>query len=138
MIYALVVTLVCTLLTVLIHFEVMKLMSRKMEKMARYGRRRFLILILALLLAQLFGVFVFALGYLALSAQGFGGVLHADQTLVNYLYLSVSAYSTVGFGDVAPDGVARLMAGVESVVGFMMITWSASLTFIEMQRHWTE
>jgi hypothetical protein len=75
---------------------------------------------------------------MALSVQGIGQILHADQTLLNYLYLSVSAYSTVGFGDVAPDGAARLMAGVEAVVGFMMITWSASLTFIEMQRHWTE
>ena len=138
MIYALTATLVCTLLTVLIHFEVMKLMTRKMEKMARYGRRRFLILIFALLLAQFIGITVFALGYMALAAQGIGEVLHADQTLLNYLYLSVSAYSTVGFGDVAPDGGARLMAGVEAVVGFMMITWSASLTFIEMQRHWTE
>jgi hypothetical protein len=138
MVSSAIITLICTMLTVLIHFEVMKLMTRKMEKMARYGRRRFLILILALLLAQFAGITVFAFGYMALSAQGIGGILHADDTLLNYLYLSVSAYSTVGFGDVAPDGGARLMAGVEAVVGFMMITWSASLTFIEMQRHWSE
>lgn len=45
-------------------------------------------------------------------------------------------YTTVGFGDLIPIGPIRLMAGVEALTGLVMITWSASYTFLEMQRDW--
>lgn len=128
------ITLTCTLLTVLLNYEGMHQLTRRMEGLAWLGRKRFLILIMALLLLQFVGVSLFAVGYLLTDLQAARNTTPND--LLHYLYLSVSAYSTVGFGDVVPLGNARLLAGVESIVGFMIITWSASLTFLEMQRHW--
>ena len=52
------------------------------------------------------------------------------------MYFSGIVYSTVGFGDLAPVGPVRLMAVLESVTGLVMIAWSASFTFIHMQRDW--
>jgi hypothetical protein len=45
-------------------------------------------------------------------------------------------YTTVGFGDVSPVGPIRFLAGTSALTGFVMITWSASFTFLEMERFW--
>jgi hypothetical protein len=57
-------------------------------------------------------------------------------TLPDFVYFSAVTYATVGFGDVVPIGAIRFLAGMESLTGFVMITWSASYTFLEMQRDW--
>ena len=46
------------------------------------------------------------------------------------------SYTTVGFGDVSPVGSIRLLAGTCALTGFVMITWSASFLFLEMERFW--
>ena len=47
------------------------------------------------------------------------------------LNFSLVTYTSLGYGDIAPLGPARLLAGIES-----LIAWSASFTYLEMQRHW--
>ncbi len=54
----------------------------------------------------------------------------------DYIYFSATVYSTLGFGDLVPTGPVRFMAGAESVTGLLMITWSASFTYLEMVRYW--
>ena len=57
---------------------------------------------------------------------------------LDFVYFSVMAYSSLGFSGLQPDGAIRIMAGTEVLVGLTIITWSASLTFLEMQRDWRE
>ena len=52
------------------------------------------------------------------------------------LYFSLVTYTSLGYGDIAPLGPARLLAGIESLIGLGLIAWSASFTYLEMQRHW--
>ena len=58
--------------------------------------------------------------------------------MFDYVYFSAVVYSTLGFGDVVPSGMLKLFTGVEGLVGFGLITWSAAFTFLQMQRHWSE
>jgi hypothetical protein len=44
----------------------------------------------------------------------------------------------VGFGDLAPVGPIRFLAGTTALTGFVLITWSASFTYLEMARDWRE
>ncbi|MBM3373365.1 MAG: two pore domain potassium channel family protein, partial [Betaproteobacteria bacterium] len=44
----------------------------------------------------------------------------------------------VGFGDVVPVGTIRFVAGMEALTGFLMIGWSASFTYLEMERFWRD
>jgi hypothetical protein len=37
-----------------------------------------------------------------------------------------------------PQGAIRIMVGPQALLGFVLITWSASFTFIEMQRYWND
>jgi hypothetical protein len=45
-------------------------------------------------------------------------------------------FTTLGFGDILPEGPIRFMTGVEAVSGLTFITWSASFTFLEMLKTW--
>ena len=47
-------------------------------------------------------------------------------------------YTTVGFGDLVPDGPIRMIASTEALVGLAMITWSASFSYLQMQRIWRD
>ncbi|RZA02340.1 MAG: two pore domain potassium channel family protein, partial [Moraxellaceae bacterium] len=45
-------------------------------------------------------------------------------------------FTTLGLGDITPVGAIRFLAGTEALTGFVLVTWSASFTFVEMQRFW--
>ena len=59
-------------------------------------------------------------------------------SLLDTVYLSATTFSTLGFGDVAPVGPIRFITGTEAVSGFILITWSASFLFLEMQEYWRQ
>ena len=66
-----------------------------------------------------------------------GGLLgEATNSFLDCVYLSSITFSTVGFGDIAPVGPIRFLAGTEALSGFVLITWSASFTYLEMERFW--
>jgi hypothetical protein len=52
------------------------------------------------------------------------------------VYLSAVTFSTVGFGDIAPVGAIRFTSATEALCGFVLITWSASFTYLEMEKFW--
>ncbi len=54
------------------------------------------------------------------------------------MYYSAMVYTTVGFGDQVPLGAIRMLTSAEALAGFALITWSASFTFLQMQRVWRE
>jgi hypothetical protein len=91
------------------------------------------------LIAHLVEIWLFGMGYYLLAAdEAFGGLAGLPTTdLADFVYFSAITYATVGFGDAVPVGAIRFLAGVEALTGFLMITWSASYSFLEMQRDWS-
>ena len=73
-----------------------------------------------------------------LKAPQAGSILgeHGVENLFDAVYLSATTFTTLGFGDLAPIGAIRLVSGMEALIGFLLITWSASFTFLEMSRLW--
>jgi hypothetical protein len=53
------------------------------------------------------------------------------------IYFSASVFTTLGFGDLSPVGPIRFVAGTEALTGLVLIGWSASFTYLEMQRYWS-
>jgi hypothetical protein len=43
----------------------------------------------------------------------------------------------LGLGDIAPLGPVRLLAGVEALNGLLMIAWTASFTYLSMEKFWS-
>jgi hypothetical protein len=66
------------------------------------------------------------------------GSLYGPQSaeLFECIYLSAVTFSTVGFGDIAPVGPIRFLSATEALTGFVLITWSASFTYLEMEKFW--
>jgi hypothetical protein len=69
-----------------------------------------------------------------LGIGSFGGAL--EHHFADYLYFSTATYTSLGYGDIYPRGGLRLMAGIETVTGLMMIAWSASFTYLTMEKFW--
>lgn len=47
----------------------------------------------------------------------------------DYFYFSATSYTSLGFGDLYPTGEIRILAGIEALVGLIMIGWTAVFTF---------
>ena len=47
----------------------------------------------------------------------------------DYLYYSLVTYSTLGLSEFSTVGHLKVMTGLESLTGFIMITWSASFLY---------
>lgn len=120
-----------------LHYEVLRNCIRMLPVVKR--RRRVVILILIIMLTHATEIWMFGLAYFALSRwETFGSIggTVASIALLDHVYYSAMVYTTVGFGDLIPHGPIRFMTGMEALTGLVMITWSASFTFLEMQRDW--
>ncbi|NII11704.1 two pore domain potassium channel family protein [Oleiagrimonas sp. C23AA] len=133
------VTMFAVAACVLLHYECLTLLSRSLTRVSRFGRRRVLHGIFGVLAVHVAEIWVFALALFALVAWDprFGQVHGIDpHALLDHVYFSAVTFSTVGFGDVIPVGPIRFLVGTEALTGFVLITWSASFTYLEMERHW--
>ncbi len=135
---ALVAALV-TSIAVVIHYEGLRLLAGRYAG-RQHGRRAMLTIIFALLALHVLEIWCFGIAFWCLvDVPGVGEVVGASgdiDTLFDAIYLSATTYTTVGFGDLAPSGAIRLLAGSESLAGLMLITWSASFTYLEMSKLW--
>lgn len=134
------VTAVTVLLAVTLHYEVSVGLSRRLARSPLLGRRRVLLLILGLLLAHVAEIWLFGAAlWLLLRETGTGALIGLEELdFLDKVYMSAVTYTTLGYGDVVPRGHIRFLLGTEALTGFMLITWSASLTFLEMQQHWRQ
>lgn len=128
-----------SVLCVLFHYEVMNWSSRLIPRLGVRRRARIVLLILALLAAHGCEVWFFGLTYWGLHHWSeLGGLVGGGEGVLDFVYYSVVVYTTLGLGDIVPAGEFRILTGSEALVGLGLITWSASLAFLEMQRDWGE
>lgn len=125
---------------VLLHYEVLSWMHGWLPRMHGPRRQRVLRLIFVVLALHSVEIFLFALGYLVLLRDPVFGALQGigDASIVDYGYFSAVVFSTLGLGDIVPHGAIRILVGPQALLGFVLITWSASFAFIEMQRYWND
>ena len=133
-----VITIICVVAVVLLHYEGLSLIGRAIKGRTFHHRAKILVLIFAQLGLHVLAIWTFALTAFALIRWlGFGAIVPVPGGgFLDYVYVSAMTYTTVGFGDFVPTGPVRFLAGMEALSGFVLITWSASFTFLEMQRYW--
>lgn len=132
------VTVLTVMAAVVLHYEVFVRISSGLERSTRPGRQRVLGMVFALIAVHVAEIWLFAgVAWLLVQVTGTGGLLAPyEVSFLDSVYLSAATYTTVGYGDLVPEGAIRFLYGTEALVGFVLITWSASLTFLEMQRYW--
>lgn len=124
---------------VMVHYEGLSLLSQWLAKRREHHPRRKVLYgifgVLSLHIAEIwiFGLTLWLLLMLPNTGRVAGGV---SGSLLDAVYLSANTYTTVGFGDLAPVGPVRFVGGTMALTGLVLITWSASFTFLEMERYW--
>ena len=131
-----------TLLTVSIvfttHYLTLNWLNERANNIVRRRRPRVLFIVGMNLFAHLVEIWMFGAAYaLMLYFPAMGSLAELpDAGLLDAVYFSATVFTTLGFGDLTPRGPMAFMVGMESLSGFMLITWSASFTYLEMRRNW--
>jgi Ion channel len=136
---AITISVTLVLLTVLIHYEGLRLISRALRMSERsQSRRKVLLAMLSVLAIHIAEIGLYAVAFwfsdIVLNLGDFQGpgVIGG----FSYFYFSAESFTTLGLGDIYPEGPLRLIASLESINGLLLIGWSTSFTFLSMQRHW--
>jgi hypothetical protein len=127
-------------LTVLVHYEGLDWLSARLAASHTKQRRKVLYGIYAVIGIHIAEIWLFGLTYWLLLQVPAAGSLQqlGSRDLLDAVYFSAVTFTTVGFGDLLPVGPIRFLAGTEALTGFILITWSASFTFLEMARFWRQ
>jgi hypothetical protein len=137
--YAAALSLVLVLLSAFAHYEVLRRLNDVLPRVAFVPRRA---KVLAVMLGAMFShgchIALFALAYYVLrDSLGLGSLGGQFRDVFSsYLYFSAETYTSLGLGDVYPVGQIRMVVGVEALTGLLMISWTASFTYLEMSRYW--
>ena len=80
-----------------------------------------------------FCIWIFAVAFCLLAySEGTGRIVQIDHDIFEYLYFSATTYTTVGYGDLIPIGNIRLLSAAEALCGLLLIAWTASLGYGEI------
>ncbi|MBE9560795.1 MAG: two pore domain potassium channel family protein [Proteobacteria bacterium] len=125
-------------LAVLIHYEFLYRMSTIIPKMKIKHRFRIVFGVFGALVAHSIEIWLFSIAYyLVPQVQGLGYLEgNFNGSLMDCVYFSYTTFTTLGFGDIEPHGHIRHLVGLESLAGLLLITWTASFLYYEMQRYW--
>ncbi|MFW5426788.1 MAG: ion channel [Methylophagaceae bacterium] len=138
MFYSILINSVVVACCIIIHYEFLYQLAKRLPGYNIRPRYRVLTGVFVILFAHVLEIWLFALGYfLMINVEGLGTLAgNFDQSLLDCSYFSFTSFTTVGFGDIEPLGHIRFLTGFESLTGLVLITWSASFLFLEMQKYW--
>lgn len=138
MLISFVINSVIIALSVALHYEVLSLLSRWLPKFVPNHRLLVLVGVIGAMCAHVMEIWIFGAGfYFMHHAESFGQLQgNIGGSFLDCVYFSFTNYTTLGYGDIEPVGSIRFLAGLEALTGLVLITWSASFMFIEMQKYW--
>jgi len=136
---AVVLSLFLTGTSTLLHYECLKLLNDILPHVAVIkNRAKVLASMGGAMISHLLQIMLFAGAYHLLRDNfglgGFGGDF--KDAFSSFVYFSSETYTTLGIGDIYPSGSLRLVTGIEALTGLLMISWTASFTYLEMRRYW--
>lgn len=125
-------------LAVLVHYEFLYRISTYIPQMNIKHRFRIVFGVFGALVAHSIEIMFFSLAYYILPHFQEWGHLKGnfDGSLMDCVYFSYTTFTTLGVGDIVPHGQIRHLVGLESLTGLLLITWTASFLYFEMQRYW--
>ena len=131
-------TLCLVALAVVIHYEILQRLSDHLPMTPIRPRLNMVVAIMGSLLAHIAEIYLFAAAYYAVILEGsFGRLLGSTkESFHECAYFSFCTYTSLGFGDLRPIGPLRVLTAVEALTGLVMIAWTASFMFMQMQRFW--
>lgn len=140
MVFVSIFCVVLIILTTVIHYEVLRILTVALPVLNIPARAKLIVVIFGAFIAHAAEIVLYAVATYALVRYLEVGTLGdtGHFSLTRCLYFSAETYSSLGYGDIVPGGPLRLLAGVEVLNGLLLIGWSASYTYIAMERFWSD
>lgn len=124
-------------------YEMLRYSWNSLPKLRSAPHVRVLTLVACIFAAHIINIWLFGMVYFLLHYYNLGTLVGAGVTegsfsldLVGCLYYSSVIYSTLGLGDISPQGALRMITGVEGLTGFILIGWTVTFTYLAMQQFW--
>ena len=138
MTFAILFAFTLVVLTFVFHFRMLLWLGRRVPDLNLTMQSRVLFIVLVLFVVHILEIAFYGVAY-AVSVLVFDlGTFHGAEVndVMSYLYYSGVIYTSLGLGDIYPEGHIRFITAMETLNGFLLITWSASFTFLAMGRMW--
>ena len=137
--FAWVLALGTSLLVAMLHFSACNwVFHRYALRVKRCDHQHIFAAIMTMLLVHIVEINIFAITlYVGHSWFDLGQLTNvATQHFASYSYYSATSYTSLGLGDIAPTGSLRLITGIETLTGLIMIAWTGSLMIFAINKDW--
>jgi hypothetical protein len=133
-----VVAVVLVTLCTLFHYETLNALNKRLPGLHMPPRRKLMVVLLVAFLAHMLETVMYGVAqYLLVQYADVGTIGGPVQfSLMACIYHSAETYTSLGYGDFTPEGPIRMLAGIEAINGLLLIAWTASFTYLEMERYW--
>jgi hypothetical protein len=122
-----------------LHFRALRQGATYIARLKANPRQTMMMIMAIIFIAHIVEIILFAAVYKLMILSGLGELVGSHTSTANdFFYFSIATYTTLGIGDIVPEGAIRVVAGVESLAGLVLITWSASFTYLVMERIWQD
>lgn len=131
-------SLILMALTVIFHYEAFRLISGFFSRYKIRPRPRILVVIFGVTAAHIIEIVFYSFAYYFLNDRfGLGGFSEEfEPTYLNFFYFSAVNYTSLGLSAFYPVGSLKVIAALESLNGFILITWSASFAYVSTGEFW--
>lgn len=126
-------------LGVTVHYELLYRLGTVVKSFSFGPRQEVVFRVMLALVVHIIKIYIFAAGYYYVLYTPERGNCLGDakmEDVFDCVYFSFVTYSTLGFGDVEPDGWVRFMVGMEAVTGLVQIAWTASFLYFQTETGW--
>lgn len=123
--------------TIVVHYETLRLVSAQIDRKKGASRARLFVVLVFALASHLIHVMLYAMAYYFLVGHvGVGTIEGSNGSFADAFYFSITSYTTLGIGDLYLTEGVRLLSGIEALNGLVMVGWTASFTYLTMERFW--
>lgn len=131
-------------ITSVINYEFLRYTWQLLPKMRGQPQLRILLVIAMVFIAHIIAIWIYGAAYWFLGQHIDLGHFYGDGVsgetvslyFISALYFSSTTYSSLGFGDILPNGMIRMLAAAEVLNGLVLIGWSVSFTYLVMLKFW--
>lgn len=138
MVTVILISIVLVLLTLCLHQASFVWLARTIPIGARSTHPGLYLLMLGVFAVHVVEILSYALGfYVAINIFELGSLEGARASgVLGHFYASAVFYTSLGFGDVLPNGHLRFIVSIEALNGLLLIAWSAAFIFTVMGKSW--
>ena len=132
------ITALASILAIGIHFSALLFITKILARFHGTHPATIVFSLLFAVIAHLLEILTFAVALqFMLSHEMITFSINAPN-FTDIFYFSGTTYTTVGYGDIVLVGTGRIVSVIESLMGLVLIAWTASFTYYEMNRKWTK